>query len=138
MARVYSRSGQNVFVYNFGYRLPTSSVPQGLVEYGFGNATHGDELVVTFGRPLSEYAGVTSEADRAFTRSILTYWTNFMKFDNPNGGVGTAGGVGWQAFVANGSASFGDGRTIVFQAGQSARMQTGFSQNKCTFWNAPV
>ena len=48
------------------------------------------------------------------------------------------GGVGWQAFVANGSASFGDGRTIVFQAGQSARMQTGFSQNKCTFWNAPV
>ena len=56
-----------------------------------------------------------------------------MKFDNPNGGVGTAGGVGWQAFVANGSASFGDGRTIVFQAGQSARMQTGFSQNKCTF-----
>ncbi len=81
---------------------------------------------------------VTSEADRAFTRSILTYWTNFMKFDNPNGGVGTAGGVNWQAFVANGSASFGDGRNIVFQAGQSARMQMGFSQNKCTFWNAPV
>ena len=135
IANVYSKSGQNAYVYKFQYRTPTSQIPSDLVDY-FGTATHADELFVTFGYLLTASEKVATGEDKKFTQDILAYWSNFVKFDDPNG-IGFSSLTKWQPFLANKSDKDETGRTIVFKNSGNS-LQTGFSENKCNFWNSNI
>lgn len=131
MARVYSSLA---YVYKYQYRLETSLIPAALVEY-FGLATHADELDVTFGSVLTDYADFTSDADKQFAQDVLTYWGNFVKYNNPNGLNSSL--TRWDPFLGGCSSEYENGKTIVFY-NSGYQMQTGFSEHKCIFWNSPI
>ena len=129
VAGLYSKSGINAYVYKFQYRLPKSRIHDQIVKY-FGTATHGDELDVLF------WTGRNNRNDyylRKISQDLFAYWTNFVKYDDPNG-LGASNLTRWHPFLAAGTDRIENGRTIVFNnSGYS--IQTGFSENKCDFWN---
>lgn len=92
LAETYSNLNQSAFVYLNGYHISTSDFPS---KY---EAVHRDELAMIFAEPLavkrpplldpnpwtSTRHNYSSE-ERLLSEKIVTYWTNFAKFDNPNG-----------------------------------------------------
>ena len=84
LAEYYSRQGNDVFVYEFDYKVHDSSIPPDLKDY-FGLTTHGDEGDITFGYIFSKEYNSTSPAERVLSRQVMTYLSNFVKYDNPNG-----------------------------------------------------
>ena len=132
IARVYSTSGQNAYVYKFQYRHPYSDIKDAFVDL-LGVATHGDELIMT---PFGMLANIPAiPADQRATLDLLTYWSNFVKFDNPNG-LATSSLTRWEPFLAS-NIQFQSGRTIVFR-NSGYTIQTGFSDNKCDFWTSYI
>ena len=137
IANVYSKSGQNAYVYNFNYLLPRQMWPEFLIEY-FGTATHGDELDVTMGGTLSQVAAnLVSDAVKRFSLDIITYWANFVKFDDPNGPPGPTPLIKWAPFLGNRTDNYEYGRTFIFN-NLGFRDQIGFTENKCDFWNSKI
>ncbi|MGV2871897.1 carboxylesterase/lipase family protein [Colwellia sp. E150_009] len=57
--------------------------PKGSDKYGYGSP-HGQDIAYVF-QHLDVNNPDTSEVDLALSESIATYWTNFVKFGNPNG-----------------------------------------------------
>jgi len=56
-------------------------------------AIHGTEIAYVFGNLESAHVSYSSE-DRALSRLLMAYWTNFVKSGNPNG----TGLPRWPAF----------------------------------------
>jgi len=91
-ARLQSRTGKGrAYVYYFNHRPPYPDVP---LFKGVG-ATHGAELAYVFGNPAQQNMHFT-EGDQAMSEAIMTYWTNFAKRGDPNGGSLPH----WQSFTA--------------------------------------
>ncbi len=81
-ARLQSKTGKSkAFLYYFDHHLEYSADSP---RAGFG-AAHSDEMPLVFhqfglpGRPQA------TDADRAMSEMIISYWTNFAKNGNPNG-----------------------------------------------------
>jgi para-nitrobenzyl esterase len=88
-ARLQSKTGKGkVFVYYFSHRPPYPDTPQ---FKGWG-AAHAGELSYVFGNFSA--AMPPSDADRAVSDQVSSYWTNFAKTGNPNG----TGLPQWPAF----------------------------------------
>jgi carboxylesterase type B len=128
LSSIYSGAGNNAFLYNFNYRLPASSIPKSLTDY-FGPATHGDELWATFADPVSPdgFSDFT-QADRDLTARIVSYWTNFVKFDSPSA-VGSSGMTNWLPYASTG---YETGRYLLMSK-EGMTMQAGIRH--CQFWD---
>jgi para-nitrobenzyl esterase len=81
-ARMQSKTGSGkVFYYYFAHQPP---YPAGspFADWGAG---HWSELRYTFGH-LDPNAGGWTDSDRALSDTMTTYWTNFARTGDPNGG----------------------------------------------------
>ena len=54
MAEIYTRQKQNVYMYEYAYRIPTTIYPSAI------GVVHADELPTLFGEALSNKVGVIS------------------------------------------------------------------------------
>ena len=63
------------YLYNFSHHLPGDDDP---------GAPHSAELWYVFGTLSRSWRPMTVE-DEALSERVITYWTNFMKYGNPNG-----------------------------------------------------
>jgi len=77
-ANTYATNQQDVFFYHFTQRASNHLWPD-----WFG-VMHTDEIQFVFGKPLYSQANFTEE-EKVFTRKLLKYWSNFARYDNPNG-----------------------------------------------------
>ena len=92
LSEIYSKlTDTNVYTYLYGYRISTTNVP---IKY---EAIHRDELATIFAEPLSiktpplissniwsATAHEYSIDERLISERIVQYWSNFIKYDNPN------------------------------------------------------
>jgi para-nitrobenzyl esterase len=75
-ARLHSQQSKHkVFVYYFDHRTPQT--PEG--------ANHGSEIAFVFRNQAPPFGAATPE-EVALSDTISTYWTNFAKTGDPNGG----------------------------------------------------
>ena len=74
LARQWLTSRAPVYVYQYSYASPFSPVP-----------SHGSEWPFVFGNLPPTPSATPSDADRAFSDLLASYWTNFAKSGNPNG-----------------------------------------------------
>jgi len=90
LAYSYSKFNKNVYVYSYGYHLSTSLLPSKW------EAVHADDLPMTWADPLSTKtlplisenpfsSALTnySAEERLICESMVKYWINFVKSDNP-------------------------------------------------------
>lgn len=68
----------DVYFYHFTHRATNHLWPEWL------GVLHADEIQFVFGEPLLN-ASTFNEEEKVFTRKILKYWSNFARYDNPNG-----------------------------------------------------
>ena len=81
-ARLQSHTGKGkVFVYYFSHRPPYPNTPQ-FKDWG---ASHGSEISYVFGNFTA--AMPAAPADRAVSEEMSSYWVNFAKTGDPNGGA---------------------------------------------------
>ena len=84
----YSNQGNDVFMYEFKYKHRSSY--SSTISPDAGVAVHGEEVKFVFGIPSESYINdlninyIFTDADRELSHQIITYWTNFAKYDNPN------------------------------------------------------
>jgi acetylcholinesterase len=78
LATTYALFGQNVFFYQFAHYSSKSSWPA-----WFG-VVHSDEIDYVFGRPLNSTLRFTL-SEKNLSQKMITYWSNFVKFESPNG-----------------------------------------------------
>ena len=77
-ASLYSINNQDVFFYYFTQRSSMHYWPEWL------GVMHADEISFVFGEPfLPEFQ--YTESEKLFTRKLLKYWSNFARYNNPNG-----------------------------------------------------
>jgi para-nitrobenzyl esterase len=87
LAGFVAKNGEPAHVYQFAY------VADGMRQLGQTGVGHGGEIVYVFGfRGLADdprfarFAGAITEKDRSISNMVQTYWTNFAKTGDPNGG----------------------------------------------------
>jgi para-nitrobenzyl esterase len=91
-ARLQSRTGKGkVFVYYFDHRPPYPDIPR-LRDWG---AAHGSEIPYVLGTFDASRGMAWTDADRALSDQIQSYWVSFAKTGDPNG----AGLPRWPAFA---------------------------------------
>lgn len=138
LATFYSRINPNVFAYLNNHRLSTSPWP---AWYG---VTHGDELALIFGQPLTDRSSslLVSENpwaryslykpnERALSRSVMTYWSNFIKFNNPNDESDLLGN--WTPYATDGSSD-----KNFFMINSNSKIVKNYGVDKCNFWSSLV
>ncbi len=77
-ASIYAINKQDVFFYHFTQRSSTHFWPEWL------GVMHGDEVSFVFGEPLNPEKNFTY-GEKVLARKILKYWSNFVRYENPNG-----------------------------------------------------
>jgi hypothetical protein len=77
-ASIYAVNKQDVFFYYFTQRSSTHFWPDWL------GVMHGDEVSFVFGEPLNPDKNFTY-GEKVLARKILKYWSNFVRYENPNG-----------------------------------------------------
>jgi para-nitrobenzyl esterase len=81
-ARLAAEHGRKpVYVYYFDHRPPWPDTPP-VFDWG---ATHGSEISYVFGNLDPGFMKWTAK-DREVSETMMTYWTNFAKTGDPNGG----------------------------------------------------
>ena len=144
MAEVYTKLGQEAFVYYYEHIISSSIYPK-----IFG-AVHTDELPMMFAEILSnKKAPLISDNywssafhnyfddERKFNENFLNYWINFVKHDDPNYSL-NSGLSAWSSFINNSQMKvngFSDVGRFLSLRTQDIKMNTGFSSHKCVFWN---
>ena len=81
IAELFSEKNR-AYVYSFEENNPINGYPKW---YG---VIHGDQIPFIFGIPLKkENINIFSAEQRHLSKQIITYWTNFVKFGDPNGNL---------------------------------------------------
>ena len=81
-ARLQSRIGKSKVYYYYFDQHP--DFPKGSPRYGYGSP-HGQEVAYVF-EHLDTSNPQTTKSDLNISEAMATYWTNFTKYGNPNGG----------------------------------------------------
>jgi enterochelin esterase family protein len=90
-ARLQANLGKsNAYYYYFDQH---QDYPADSLQAGHGSP-HGMEVEYVFGHPTGGPAGKPSATDLAISDAMMTYWTNFAKYGDPNG----QGMLKWPAF----------------------------------------
>jgi len=83
-ARLQSQVGKSKVYYYYFDQHPDYSA--GSPQAGHG-APHGREVPYVFGHLNELHNEQPTTADRVISDAMVTYWTNFAKYGNPNGGM---------------------------------------------------
>ncbi len=76
-----------------------------------------------------------SQETKLFTERIVTYWTNFVKYDNPNFlNASTNASDYWRPFSKNNKTQIDS--YLVFDTNGQINMRSGYSSHQCEFWKA--
>ena len=92
---------------------------------------HGEELSFVYGELLHSNKFKPNEV--TFSKKLLDYWSNFIKYDNPNGNLRS--GEIWPKYTVNNSPNDNFQRAyLTLDADQN---YVGFSlkADYCAFWN---
>ncbi len=81
-AEFYTQAKQSVYQYYFTQRNTLFLWPS------WAGVLHTDDLNFVFGAPIPSISG-NSASERVLSRKMIKYWSNFARFQNPNGN-GTA------------------------------------------------
>ncbi len=111
-----AHTGINTYLYNFNGPLTNVPVPQ-LV----GTSFHSSELPYVFGN--SYLLGDVPEAGLPLVGAIESYWTQFAKTGDPNGGSN----VTWPPYTTAGDQHLNLDTTIT--------VGTGLEKASCDFWD---
>jgi len=68
----YASAGLPVYAYYFTERYRSNPWPEWM------GVLHGDDIFFVFGEPLKRHDNFT-DRERALSRQMITYWTNFAK-----------------------------------------------------------
>ena len=143
---IYARKNNSVYAYIYSHRISTSPWPSW---YG---VVHADELAMIMGQPLTLKTHSTSIStnpwllpkngyptwEKTLSREIISYWSNFAKFDNPNIQDKEAGIDGelkeWPLFKSNSQSLSNNQQYLILKAnGSIAARNLAFEE--CQFWN---
>jgi para-nitrobenzyl esterase len=80
-ARLQSKTGKSKVYYYYFDQHP--EYPEGSPQYGYGSP-HGQDVAYVF-MHLDPANPQTSKSDLEISEAIGTYWTNFAKYEHPNG-----------------------------------------------------
>ena len=149
MAEAYSKSKLDAYVYSYNHRISSTKFPEVL------GVVHTDELAMVFAETLSSkippiltpdnsWSSIYnnySSTEKRFNEEFLTYWTSFIKYDDPNYLI-VGESKKWKPFVnssinlnkLDAVSKMNAGSFIAFKA-DNIKMNTGFSSHKCAFWN---
>ena len=121
----YALNGLKVYRYFNTHQNPLSFV------YKWMGVVHGDELAFVYGEPLHSNKFKPNEV--TFSKKLLVFWSNFIKYDNPNGN----GGLDeiWPEYTLTNSPNDNFQRAyLTLDADQN---YVGFSlkADYCAFWN---
>ena len=86
-ANIYAMNKLDVFFYHYTQRSSRHWFPEWM------GVMHGDEISFVFGEPLYPENNYTYN-EKVLSRKMLKYWSNFVRFENPNGPVGSSGESG--------------------------------------------
>jgi carboxylesterase type B len=139
LAEQYSEFKQNVYVYLYGHKISTSDMGPD------DGAAHGEELSIVFAEPVSvkrppliswnSHSATThnySVAERVFTEEIVSYWTSFIKNDDPNNNNNNYNLINWPLFKIEEN----NERNLLFLKAQNISInKINISEPKCSFWN---
>lgn len=89
-AKLQSKTGKSKVYYYYFDQHP--DYPENSPRYGYGSP-HGQDVAYVFAH-VDASNTQTSKSDLAISEAMATYWTNFAKYGNPNGG----GLPEWPAF----------------------------------------
>ena len=149
MAEIFSKTNLEAYVYSYNHRISSTIFPEVL------GVVHTDELAMVFAETLSSkippiltpdnfwsstYTNYSS-TEKRFNEEFLTYWTSFIKYDDPNYLI-VGESKKWKPFVnssinlnkLDAVSKMNAGSFIAFKA-DNIKMNTGFSSHKCAFWN---
>jgi acetylcholinesterase len=77
-ANIYASNQQDVYFYYYTHRSSQHYWPEWL------GVMHGDEIAFVFGEALYPDSNYTYE-EKVLARKMLKYWSNFVRYENPNG-----------------------------------------------------
>ena len=77
-ANIYAMNQQDVFFYHFTQHSSQHYWPEWL------GVMHADEISFVFGEPIDPEMNFTIN-ERILSRKMLKYWSNFVRYENPNG-----------------------------------------------------
>ncbi len=125
------------YAYIYGYRISTSLFPE---KY---EAVHHDELAMIFAEPLSikkpplldnniwsSSKHIYSVEERSISETIVRYWTNFIKNENPNDPHTK---VEWLRF--NNVANKNDRNVLYLNGKQTTNLAYNINDKFCNFFN---
>ena len=126
-----------VYAYIYGYRISTTSFAE---KY---EAVHKDELAMIFAEPLSIKTPPLLDSniwtstkhnysfeERLISESIVRYWTNFIKNENPND---VQNKVPWRRF--NDVSNKNDRNVLYLNGKQTTNLSYNIEDIFCNFFN---
>lgn len=134
LADYYSKKNLSSYVYSYGHRISTSDLPP------VDGAGHGEELTIVFAEalsvkkpPLISWNSHSSTihnysiSERMFTEQVVSYWTSFIKYEDPN----HSNNVDWPLFTDNKS----ENKVLFLKAENITNLKINITDPKCNFWN---
>lgn len=142
LANIYSRLKNSVYVYTYNHRIKTSPWASA---YG---VVSGDEIAMTFAHvlgirtndslisynPWIRSDNVYSFSEINFANKILQYWSNFIRYDDPN--VIDEESFKLVMWYDYNSKTFKPGNKKVLELNsRNINIVSNYASEKCEFWN---
>jgi para-nitrobenzyl esterase len=124
VARLIAKAGKPVYAFHFGYVTQSARATN-------PGARHAAELVYVFDTlgsrtTRTQTPSVVADADRKVAKQMNTYWANFAKTGDPNGG----GLPRWPAMT------LANDETLEFTMNDGPVARPNFKAAKMSFWDA--
>jgi len=113
LAKTVSNDGNKVFRYFF--------------DNDASDLESGKEMNLVFGEPLVSLGRRNSDTEINLSKKMIKFWTNFAKFDDPNGDMGSGEERVWPEFSAP-NWSYVNVNTENLEVGEDLRGRV------CVFW----
>ena len=113
LAKTVSRDGNQVYRYFF--------------DNDAADLDSGKEMNLVLGEPLQALGRRNSDTEIDLSKKLITFWTNFAKFDDPNGEVEVGGEIVWPQYSAP-EWSYINVNTDTLEVGEDLRGRV------CVFW----